>query len=285
MCARMIGLGFAIALAASSLPWQPADAETLRKNAEQPSEAWELIRDELYGARPVADAGARILLETPYRAHDAAIVPVAISLSPDVGETIEKMVLIVDENPMPVAAEFEFGPGMGRQVALSTRVRVNAYSNVRVIVEMADGQLFQAANYVKATGGCSAPALKDAEAALANVGKMKLRRFSLPATAGAMTEASPDLLHEAQLLVRHPNYSGFQVNQVTQLYIPAYFVDEMVVHQGDELVFRMTGGISLSEDPSIRFSYVPNGSPTLHVNIHDTDGDTYSREFPTSSEG
>eukprot|EP01026_Neomeris_dumetosa_P050286 TRINITY_DN4406_c2_g1_i1.p2 TRINITY_DN4406_c2_g1~~TRINITY_DN4406_c2_g1_i1.p2 ORF type:complete len:148 (-),score=19.24 TRINITY_DN4406_c2_g1_i1:81-524(-) len=138
MFARMTGLGpmmmgLAIALAASGLSWQPAEAETQRKNAEQPSEAWELIRDELYGTRAVADAGARISLETPYRAHDAAVVPVAISLSPEAGDTIEKMVLVVDENPMPVAAEFEFGPGMGRQVALSTRVRVNAYSNVRVI--------------------------------------------------------------------------------------------------------------------------------------------------------
>jgi sulfur-oxidizing protein SoxY len=145
---------------------------------------------------------------------------------------------------------------------------------------MSDGQLYQAANFVKATGGCSAPALKDAEQALASVGRMKVRRFE-----PQMTEASTSALREMQLMVRHPNYSGFQIDQVSQLHIPAYFVDEMEVRQGDELLFRMTGGISLSEDPTVRFSYVPNKAGSISVRVHDTDDATYTGDFPATPEG
>ena len=58
-------------------------------------------------------------------------------------------------------------------------------------------------------------------------------------------------------MVRHPNNSGLQRDQVTLLYIPAHFVDELSVWQGDALLFSMVGGISISEDPNFRFDFIP----------------------------
>ena len=52
-------------------------------------------------------------------------------------------------------------------------------------------------------------------------------------------------------MIRHPNNSGLQMDQVTRLYVPAYFVRELRVWQGDDLVLSMDGGISISEDPTI----------------------------------
>ena len=48
---------------------------------------------------------------------------------------------------------------------------------------------------------------------------------------------------EAQIMIRHPNNSGLQRDQVSLLYIPANFVDELRVWQGHALLFSMKAGI------------------------------------------
>jgi sulfur-oxidizing protein SoxY len=66
------------------------------------------------------------------------------------------------------------------------------------------------------------------------------------------------------------------MNQITRHYIPAKFVEHIVVRQGGELVFEMEGGISLSEDPVIGFDYRPNGA-ALQVRARDTDGRVFEK--------
>lgn len=239
--------------------------------AERPSEAWSDLKPMIFGARAIAEAGDMIRVDGPVRAHDAAVVPIEIAIAPPLGRSVKRFALIVDENPAPVAADFVVGEGMGREVALSTRIRVNAYSNVRVVAELDDGSLHQTARYVKASGGCSAPALKDAEAAVAQAGQIRLRVFDAAADEGA----------EAQVAIRHPNHSGFQVDQVTLLHVPAWFVDQIEVTQGDRMIFRMEGGISLSEDPSLRFRFTPSGSEPFTIRATDTAGASFEGVFPS----
>lgn len=242
-------------------------------NPMQPSESWEAIRFDIVGVREILDGAGVLTIEAPFRAHDAAIVPVDVKAADGSDAEIVRLTLIVDENPAPVAAEFEIGPSMGR-LDLSTRVRVDAYSNIRAIAETADGKLYMVGRYVRASGGCSAPALKDADAAIAAMGQMKLRLFDEPAQSGQR--------REAQIMLRHPNYSGLQMNQVTRLYIPAHFVDTMEVRQGEDLVFRMTAGISISEDPAFRFGYADNGAGVFHIRATDTEGQVFERDFPVT---
>ncbi len=40
---------------------------------------------------------------------------------------------------------------------ISTRVRVNSYTDVHAVAELSDGKLYMIKIYVKASGGCSAP--------------------------------------------------------------------------------------------------------------------------------
>jgi sulfur-oxidizing protein SoxY len=246
-----------------------------RATAEQPSEAWDWLRGQLFGERPILDGSGMISLDAPYRAEDAAIVPIGLSVDPGPDRRVTGLTLVIDHNPVPVAAEFELGAGMGRTVELGLRVRVDAYSNIRAIAELDDGTLHQFARFVKASGGCSAPALKDQDAAMASLGEVRLRRF--PPGDVAPGEPRP----EAQVMVRHPNNSGFQMDPLSRLYIPALFVDRLSVVQGDELLFRMNGGISISEDPTIRFRYIPNGSDAIHVIAADTDGREFRESFAT----
>lgn len=241
------------------------------------AETWSDLKYDVFGDREIKDGAGLFTLEAPYRAHDAAIVPVTLTQLEGSPETIKKLTLIVDENPAPVVAEFEFGPSLGR-LELETRIRIDLYSNVRAIAETEGGELYMAGRFVKASGGCSAPALKDMDEAVASAGKMKMRFFS-PKSEVAELPKSGDR-HEAQVMMRHPNYSGMQMNQVTQLFIPAHFVDNLEVMQGDDLVFRMKSGISISQDPVFRFKYTRNGANTFAVSASDTDGAVFTNSFP-----
>lgn len=258
--------------------------------AQAPTEAethatWLAIRGDVVGERPIVDGTGILAIEAPYRAHDAAVVPLDITAHLPDGKAVKALTIVIDENPSPVAATFTFGQRRA-DLALSTRVRINSYSFVRAIVEADDGTLYMSERYVKASGGCSAPALKDADQAFANLGKMKVR-YPPPAEAlatpaklpGTAPAAGASRLVRAQIMIRHPNYSGLQMNQLTQLYIPARFVNDIEVSQGGDKLFAMEGGISLSEDPTIAFEFQSNGAGTLDVKAVDTDGEVFSGAF------
>ncbi len=81
---------------------------------------------------------------------------------------------------------------------------------------------------------------------------------------------------EMQLMIRHPNNSGLQRDPLTQYFIPAHFIQDLSISQGDRPILSMEGGISISEDPHFRFSYLPGASDSLEVTAEDTDGTKFS---------
>ncbi|MBS7539475.1 quinoprotein dehydrogenase-associated SoxYZ-like carrier [Ancylobacter lacus] len=243
-------------------------------------QTWQELKPDVFGDRPIADKSPLLTLTAPTRAEDAAMVPVDVVVALPAGDsrTVKKLTLIVDENPAPVAATFSFG-GERRDLSLGTRLRVNSYSYIRAVAELSDGSLQMTERFVKASGGCSAPAMKDEEAALRNIGQMKLKVVE-NGQQGDATQATR--LSRVQLMIRHPNYSGLQMDQVTRLYIPAQYVDRIEVKQGDELILSMTGGISLSEDPALQFSYEPTGKQ-IRVDAADTTGRNFESELKPGS--
>ena len=229
------------------------------------SDPWPSLAPDLFPGKTIILDDA-IALEAPVRAEDAAIVPMTLRMMrPD----IRKATLVIDQNPMPMAAAFSFGESAGVGF-VETRTRVNSYTNVHAVAETADGALHAQVKFVKAAGGCSAPAGKDMDEAATNMGKMKYRAFK---------SADPSR-REAQIMIRHPNSSGMQMDQLTHLYIPAHYLDRVEVRQGDAPIFTMDGGISLSEDPVFRFDYKPNGAKTIFVEAHDTKGNVFKAEWP-----
>ncbi len=236
-------------------------------------ETWPDLRYNLFGETEISDGAGLISIEAPYRAHDAATVPIEIRQI-DPTQRIEKAALVIDENPAPLAADFTFGPGMD-PLDMEVRVRVNQYSNVRVIAETDEGA-FMAGRFVKASGGCSAPATKDPELALKTMGEMRLKLF----------EPEPPIStprREAQIMIRHPNYSGLQRDQITHLFIDAHFIDRLEIWQGEALLWSMEGGISISENPVFRFSYNDDGSPTFRVLAEDTEGNRWEQVLPKAA--
>ena len=101
----------------------------------------------------IAEEDGTITLEAPYRAEDAAVVPLTMRIPASVAANVKSLTLVIDKNPAPVAATFTFGQAAGDgERMLSTRVRIDMYSNVRAVIETADGKLHMATKYVKAVG-------------------------------------------------------------------------------------------------------------------------------------
>lgn len=233
--------------------------------------SWSEIRGDIIGDAQPADASGIVDLTAPYRAHDASTVPITIKQPGPTAPPISSATLVIDENPAPLAAEMTFGAAM-QPLDLELRVRVNQYSNVRLIAETPDGPVMTG-RFVKASGGCSAPATKDPQVALSAMGQIRLKNFT-PAIGAASQR------REAQIMIRHPNYSGLQRDQITQLFIAAHFVNHIKVMQGEDLLFTVDGGISLSENPVFRFAYTDNGSKTFVVHVEDTEGNVWDKTLP-----
>jgi sulfur-oxidizing protein SoxY len=225
-------------------------------------ESWLLVRKSLFGDRPIAtEAGEIITLRAPARAQDAATVPIAVStrLDQSAARYVRKVYLLIDRNPSPVAAIFTFASDAGR-ADIETRVRVEEYTWMRAVAELSDGSLYMAARYVKAAGGCSAPygTAPDFEAFKP---RLKLR---LDASAAA---GEPAL---AQLMIQHPNSSGLAKDQMTQLYIPAYYVRTVEITYAGKPVLSAEVDFSISENPNFRFYFVPREGGELKAVAVDT---------------
>src|SRR3546814_3086852 len=89
-------------------------------------------------------------VEAPSRAREAATVPITVTAQIPQTEAryIKSLTLIVDENPALIVGTFHFSTA-NAIASLSTRVRVNAYTNIRAMAETGDGKLHMADAYVR----------------------------------------------------------------------------------------------------------------------------------------
>ena len=243
---------------ARSAALQPTDDPSV-------SPVWKKVRASLFQDRVIKAAPAGFLsLEAPTRAIDAATVPIAIrtGFAQTPSSFVSKLYLIIDANPSPISAIFELVPESGR-VEIETRVRVDEYSHMRAIVEMNDGQLFATTRFVKASGGCSAPAGSDVEAALASFGKIRLR------VDGDLKGREPV---RAEFMINHPNHSGLAMNQFTRQFTPAHYVRKVEVSYAGKPVFSADLDFSISENPNFRFYFQPQGQGEMRVSALDSRG-------------
>lgn len=239
-------------------------------------EAWDGLRAQLWGDRPIVEGGAVLSLAAPGRATDDRRVPVGARVALPAGRTLKALTLIIDENPMPVSAVFEAQAPMQ---ALSTEValRLNGPSPVRAVAEDDEGRLYMAEAMVKTSGlgACAAPPSTDPSVALQTLGRMTLTQ-----DAGAALRARIDPQAEAlaRLSISHPSHSGMQMDQITLLFTPARYVERVEVWADEAPAFTVTGSISLSENPEIGFA-TPDGAHALRVRMTDTDGAVFETRF------
>ncbi|HEX2841859.1 quinoprotein dehydrogenase-associated SoxYZ-like carrier [Hyphomicrobium sp.] len=263
---RIVAASFAFC---AVIGFVPADAR-----AEE--DPWSEIRQSLFASRKIVEDSS-VKIFAPKRAEDAALVPVRVFIGAERVLNARRLFLVVDQNPAPVAAVFHFGDlyrtgGDVGDRSLEARVRLENMSRVRAVLETADGALYEASQFVAGAGGCTSSSLKDMDEAMRGLGKIRL-----------MVEADPtrgNLWHEAQVQIRHPNFSGMQIDTKTNTYTPAEFVDRIEVAVGTEHLVTIESGIAISEDPNFRLAFAKQDPPALTLVARDTK----SRKFRAQSQ-
>ena len=237
--------------------------------AEQ-NETWNNILKEYYFAGiTITESDELFDFTLPYRAEDGALVPIKITAKQAQSKQhfIKSLWIIIDKNPKPLAGTFQFSPLNGK-ADLAMRIRVDAYSPVRVIAATNDGKYYMVSHFVKSSGGCSAPASTDAATALARLGKIRIKTpvislFDEPV--------------QTRLAISHPNTSGLQKDQVTTLFIPPHYISKIDVKFEGEPIFSAETDISISENPNFKFYFVPTKSGVLTTVVTDTKGNKFTQ--------
>lgn len=223
------------------------------------SPEWERISGKLFPGKTLIAGQSVVQVIVPLRAAYGASVPVKIvsKLAQKPELFVRRMYVVVDKNPSPVAAVLDLTTEVG-QADFETRLRVDEYSHVRVVSELSNGQLHTDSRYVKTSGGCSAPPNRES---LHLIGKTMLKLN------GELHMEQPTT---ADVTVVHPNDTGFELNQVTVMYIPPHFVRSIKVSYAQRKVFDAELDFSVSENPTLRFNFVPHGRGELRAEVTDT---------------
>jgi len=218
----------------------------LATHARAGNDRWAELKAAYFGERDISSGDNVITMEVPGRAHDAATVPIVIR-AVDLDSEIKQVHLIVDKNPLPLAGIFKFKDVASSWEWLETRIRINEYTDVRAIAELGDGSLHMTSRFIKAAGGCSAPAMADMEVAMKRAGKMQVQ---LDASNDGIQSSA-----EAVIKISHPNNSGMQFDQISRNYIPAFFVQNITAEINGKALIDVETNFSLSENPVVRFYF------------------------------
>ena len=240
------------------------------KSEECREARWIELKQSIFGDKEIKNGDGVIELSTPKRAPDGAFVPINFKTSELKNDNISKVHLVIDMNPSPYSGSFTFNNNINK-IDLSTRIRLDAYSDVRVIAETKKGDYFMAANFVKASGGCAAPPLGDMDAMIANAGKMKVK----------LKNNEGDDIVNAKIMIQHPQFNGLQAHPVTTQMIEAFYIEKINVTYNGEVLMSLESDISISQDPTFRFKFPTNKGGKLKITASDTDGKnyTFSKEY------
>lgn len=258
---RLIQIGAAVTFGVLLLGLAPAQAA---------EDIWPTLKEQAFGDRPIQAEDGVVVLEVPDKVEDAAIVPLTVRIPPHVKGALRSLTLFIDNNPDPKVATLTFGPaaGAGGERSFSTRVRVDNFSQVRAVLETEDGTLHMTSKFLAAAGGCAAMQAKDPDADTADLGKMIVKTFP------AAVESNS--IWSGQVMIKHPNHNGMQLDINTAQFIPARFVKEMRVKRDGELVLKMESTFSISTNPNFRFTFGRGNGNNLDVQIVDTDKTVFS---------
>jgi len=222
------------------------------------------LKSDYFGQNEIIENDSIMTIEGPIRAENGAIVPIRLNAQIDQTDAlyIKTVSLFIDDNPEPLAGIFNFTPFSGK-ADLALRVRLNGYSNVRVIAETNGGKLYMSKRFIKASGGCSAPIGTNLETAYQRMGKMKLK-------------VSPEVAYQQskqlQIAISHPNVTGMQMDQNTRMYAPAHYVRNVKITFNDKAIFWAETGISISENPNFSFYFAPKQKGDLVAYVQDSKG-------------
>jgi sulfur-oxidizing protein SoxY len=242
--------------------------------AESDPTKWPILKEAFFAEKKIEDAPF-IKLTAPRRAESGAQVPFEISVDQvqAANNKVKKIYVLVDANPIPMTATYHLTEALGN-FSLATRIRLETDSFVRVVGETADGRLFMSSIEIRAAGGCGGTVDANDAETRANAGKIKLNVAS-PIKTGEPTSAT--------FIIKHPMRTGLQRDLVSQGFVPAFFIQKATFTYNNKPVMDVDLGVGTSEDPYLRFNFIPDAPGTLKVNAVDNEGKAFSSQIEVTS--
>jgi len=238
--------------------------------AEASPDVWPILKKSFFGDK-VIEVSDSMRLEGPRRAESGAQVPITLSI--DKPDTYKNVYLFVDANPIPLAAVYHF-TALNGKAQLSTRIRMQTDSFIHAVGETADGKLYLAEIAIRAAGGCGGMVDGDDAEIRAAAGKIKLN-VEAPIKFG---EANP-----VTFLIKHPMFTGLQRDLASGGYKPAFFISKVSFNYNSKPVMDADFGVAISEDPYMRFFYLPDAPGKLEVTALDNEGKTFTHEVDVNN--
>jgi sulfur-oxidizing protein SoxY len=229
-------------------------------HADANPELWPYIKERMFKDREILEADF-IKLSGPKRASSGAQVPIKIELASPADIEMAKIYLIVDANPGQHAATYYLTKET-QNLDLSTRIRMETDSFVRIIGEDSNGKLYMSSQAIRASGGCS--------------GYMDVFDPELTRDLGKILVKSKDNFLTTR--IKHPNFTGLQKDLVSQGFIPEWIITEINYSLDNKLIFKAENKITISQDPYLKFNLPANAIGNLNIIAKDTKGQKFTHE-------
>jgi len=231
---------------------------------------WNEIKEVYFNDKTFINKDKDSWLLTPKRAPDGAFVPISFGTH---RKNVKFAHLVIDMNPVPAGSWFDFRDSLLTEIDFHIRVRLESYSNIRIIFET-NTHYYQVANFVKASGGCAAPPLGNIDSFYKTAGKIR-------------TKIIDDRI---KISVLHPQFSGLQMNPLTTEFIEPFYVQRVKVSANGPFIektekynlFDFHGDISTSQNPTFSFKFPElkweiKTIRSISIEVEDSDDNVYKR--------
>ena len=179
----------------------------------------------------------------------------------------ESVSVYAARNPRPRIVRALFTP-LCAQATFSTRVRLNSYQDVTVVVKMASGEVFKGVRKVDVTfGACEEAVASDQFPP----GWAPRLRVAVPQSV-ALGEAA-----EIRTIISHPMENGLRHN-AQGLIVPVRIAEWFRCYANEVLVFSAKLEPAIAANPYIAFFVRVDGATALRFEWVDTTGEIYSEQ-------
>ena len=245
---------FAALLMAAPGAVPPAGADSPADPLATP--AWDDVRDEFFGADPLVFDDT-VKLTMPTDVENGFDVPLAVQLSPALGDAVE-LTVIAENNPIRHVARLI--PHRPLQ-AVGLKIRLETSGAVRAAALDRDGVWHVGSAWVEVLtpGGCSSPTPLDGDGPSSRIGEIAVRTFD-----------REDGASRLKFRIVHPMDTGFATTAAGET-IPAWFVETIEISDERGTVLELITRAAMAPDPIFTVD-LPELRPNLHIGARDSEG-------------
>ena len=215
----------------------------------------------------LSDGGIRI--ELPEFSDSGKSVPLTVTIPATMeGQDYPELVAVyAARNPRPRVCRVSFTPACA-EASFSTRIRIDSYQDIVIMVRMASGMIFRAVRKVDVTyGACEEPIAYDQFPP----GWKPNIRVSVPES------VAPEAAAEIRTIIGHPMETGFR-HDVHGLLIPVRIAETFRCMVNGETAFSVQLEPAVAANPYFAFKLRGEKSSELRFEWVDTSGEVYSAD-------